>query len=160
MTVEQKDRNDMYNKLSRTRSAAILLATISLATVSPAIADNGLDATDDVFWPLTAEVNNGQEDAFFALMADMVAATKAETGAKSYEWFHSGNQVQILERYETNGDAGIHLASFGTNFADRFMTVLTPTGLQVYGPAQGAVRDGLAAFGAEFNDQVGGFARD
>ena len=150
----------MYNGFSRTRSAAILLATISLATVSPAIADNGLDATDDVFWTLTAEVNNGQEYAFFALMADMVAATKAETGAKSYEWFHSGNQVQILERYETNGDAGIHLASFGTNFADRFMTVLTPTGLQVYGPAQGAVRDGLAAFGAEFNDQVGGVARD
>ena len=150
----------MYNKLSRACSATILLAAISLATVSPAIADSGLDATDDVFWTLTAEVNNGQEDAFFALMADMVAATKAESGAKSYEWFRSGNQVQILERYETNGDAGIHLANFGANFVQRFKTILTPTGLQVYGPAQDGVREGLAAFGAAFNDQVGGFARN
>ncbi len=150
----------MYNKLSKTNGAAVLLSAISLATVSPAIADSGLDATDDVFWTLTADINNGQEDAFQALMADMVAATKSETGAKSYEWFRSGDQVQILERYETNADAGIHLANFGTNFVQRFKSVLSPTGLQVYGPAQDGVREGLAAFGAAFNDQVGGFARD
>lgn len=150
----------MFYKLSKFRSTAILGSALALATVSATFADSGLDATDDVFWTLKAEVNNGQEDAFVALMADMVAATKAESGAKSYEWFRSGNQVQILERYETNGDAGIHLANFGANFLQRFKTILTPTGLEVYGPAQDGVREGLAAFGAAFNDQVGGFARN
>lgn len=150
----------MFYTVSKPRTAALLLAAISLTAVNPALADSGLDATDDVFWTLTAQLNDGQAEAFDALMADMVAATKAETGAKSYEWFRSGNQVQILERYETNADAGIHLANFGANFVARFTTILTPTGLQVYGPAEGGVREGLAAFGAAFNDQVGGFARD
>lgn len=150
----------MLYKLSKFRCTAILVGGLALATVSPAIADSSLEATDDVFWTLTAQVNTGQEDDFAALMSQMVAATKSEPGTKSYEWFRTGNQVQILERYETNGDAGIHLANFGANFADRIMTILTPTGLQVYGPAEGGVRDGLAAFGAAFNDQVGGFARD
>lgn len=150
----------MFHKLSKFRSTAFLLGALAMATVSPAFADSSLEATDDVFWMLSAQVNPGQEADFAALMSDMVAATKSEPGTKSYEWFLTGDQVQILERFETNGDAGIHLANFGANFADRFMTVLTPTGLQVYGPAEGGVREGLAAFGAVFNSQIGGFARD
>ena len=150
----------MFHKLSKFRSTAILAGAFALATASSAFADSSLEATDDVFWMLSAQVNPGQDGDFAALMSDMVAATKSEPGSKSYEWFRTGDQVQILERYETNGDAGIHLANFGANFADRFMTVLTPTGLQVYGPAEGGVREGLAAFGAVFNSQIGGFARD
>ena len=150
----------MINKLSKLRSTAILGGALALATASSAFADSSLEATDDVFWMLSARVNPDHASDFAALMTDMVAATKSEPGTKSYEWFRTGDQVQILERFETNGDAGIHLANFGANFADRFMTVLTPTGLQVYGPAEGGVREGLAAFGAVFNNQIGGFARE
>ena len=49
--------------------------------------------------------------------------------------------MHIYERYETNGDAGILLGNFGANFAERFLAILTPTGLQVYGVAEGGVRD-------------------
>ena len=150
----------MFYKLSKFRSTAVLLGALALSTGSPAVADSSLEATDDVFWMLSAQVNPDQDGDFAALMSDMVAATKSEPGTKSYEWFRTGDQVQILERFETNGDAGIHLANFGANFADRFMTVLTPTGLQVYGPAEGGVREGLAAFGAVFNNHIGGFARE
>ena len=150
----------MINKLSKLRSTAILGGALALATASSAFADSSLEATDDVFWMLSARVNPDHASDFAALMTDMVAATKSEPGTKSYEWFRTGDQVQILERFETNGDAGIHLANFGADFADRFMTVLTPTGLQVYGPAEGGVREGLAAFGAVFNNQIGGFARE
>ncbi|WP_143226492.1 putative quinol monooxygenase [Actibacterium pelagium] len=117
------------------------------------------EATDDIAWTLTLELAEGKDDAFNALMAEMVEATKAEAGAKSYEWHRSGNVIHINERYETNEDAGIHLASFGANFAERFLAILSPTGLQVYGPAEGGVREGLAGFGANFYDQVGGFER-
>ena len=117
------------------------------------------ETTDDIAWTLTAELAEGQEDTFNALMAEMVESTRAEAGAKSYEWHRAGNVVHINERYETNDDAGIHLANFGANFAERFLAILSPTGLQVYGPAEGGVREGLAGFGASFFDQVGGFDR-
>ena len=115
--------------------------------------------TDDIAWTLSAKLADGQEDAFNALMAEMVEATMAETGAKSYEWHRSGNMIHINERYETNADAGIHLGNFGANFAERFLAILSPTGLQANGPAEGGVREGLAGFGATFHDQVGGFDR-
>ena len=150
----------MFYKLSKLRSTAFLVGALALTTVSPACADSSLEARDDVLWMLSAQVNPDQDGDFAAHMSDMVAATKSESGTKSYEWFRTGDQVQILERFETNGDAGIHLANFGANFADRFTTVLKPTGLQVYGPAEGGVREALAAFGAVFNSQIGGFARD
>ena len=124
-----------------------------------AMAGGHLDATDDISWALTVELAEGQDEAFNALMAEMVTATNAETGAKGYEWHRAGNTIQIIERYETNADAGIHLGNFGENFAERFLAILTPTGLQVYGPAEGGVREGLAGFGATFYEQVGGFER-
>lgn len=151
----------MFNQKMTTVAAAAtaLISSLAFAIATPAFADAQMDATDDVFWTLTLDLNEGQDAAFEELMAEMVTATKMETGAKSYEWFRAGNQVQILERYETNGDAGIHLGNFSTNFAERFTAILKPTALQVYGPAEGGVRDGLSGFGAVFQEQVGGFAR-
>ena len=115
--------------------------------------------TDDISWTLTVELAEGQDEAFNALMNEMVDSTMAETGAKAYEFYRSGNTIHINERYETNEAAGIHLGNFGENFAERFLALVTPTGLQVYGPAEGGVREGLAGFGATFYDQVGGFDR-
>lgn len=140
-------------------SSAMAIGLLTFPLTTPAIAGAHLDATDDIYWVLTLDLAEGQDAAFEALMAEMVVATKAEDGAKNYEWHRNGNAVNIYERYETNGDAGIHLGNFGENFAERFLAILTPTGLDVYGPAEGGVREGLAGFGAAFYDQVGGFAR-
>ena len=147
----------MLTKSMKTATLATVLIGGLMTTT--AMADGHLDATDDIAWTLTLDLAEGQDDAFSALMAEMVAATKEEAGAKSYEWHRSGNTVHINERYETNGDAGIHLGNFGENFAERFLAILSPTGLQVYGPAEGGVREGLAGFGATFYEQVGGFDR-
>lgn len=147
----------MLTKIIKSTTFAAMLIG-GLMTTS-AMANGHLNATDDISWTLTLELGEGNDDAFNALMAEMVAATKQEAGAKGYEWHRSGNTVHINERYETNADAGVHLGNFGANFAERFLAILTPTGLQVYGPAEGGVRDGLAGFGATFYDQVGGFVR-
>jgi len=147
----------MLTKSMKTATLATVLIGGLMTTT--AMADGHLDATDDIAWTLTLDLAEGQDDAFSVLMAEMVAATKEEAGAKSYEWHRSGNTVHINERYETNGDAGIHLGNFGENFAERFLAILSPTGLQVYGPAEGGVREGLAGFGATFYEQVGGFDR-
>jgi len=147
----------MLTKSMKTATLATVLIGGLMTTT--AMAGGHLDATDDIAWTLTLDLAEGQDDAFSVLMAEMVAATKEEAGAKSYEWHRSGNTVHINERYETNGDAGIHLGNFGENFAERFLAILSPTGLQVYGPAEGGVREGLAGFGATFYEQVGGFDR-
>ncbi len=147
----------MFTQIFKSKAIAAMLIG-GLMTTS-AMAGGHLDATDDISWTLTLELGEGQDDAFDALMAEMVVATKEEAGAKGYEWHRSGSTVHINERYETNADAGIHLGNFGENFAERFLAILTPTGLQVYGPAEGGVREGLAGFGATFYDQVGGFER-
>lgn len=138
---------------------AVALGLLAFPLTPTAIAGGHVDATDDIYWVITLDLAEGQDAAFDALMAEMVIATKAEAGAKNYEWHRNGNSVHIYERYETNGDAGIHLGNFGENFAERFLAILTPTGLEVYGPAEGGVREGLTGFGAVFYDQVGGFAR-
>jgi len=140
-------------------STALTLALLAGPLTTPAAADAHLDATDDIHWMMTLDLADDQDAAFDALMADMVVAVKGEAGTKNYEWHRNGNAVHIYERFETNGDAGIHLGNFGANFAERFLAILTPTGLEVYGPAEGGVREGLAGFGAVFYDQVGGFAR-
>ena len=115
--------------------------------------------TDDVYWVLRMTINDGHEDAFEALMPEMVEATLKEDGAKSYEWHRDGSAVHIFERYASNADAGIHLQNFGANFAERFFTIMSPAGFDVYGPAEGPVREGLANAGAQFYAQVGGFDR-
>lgn len=147
-----KDIKMLTQNLKTATIAALLLGGLMTTTAMA-------EASDDVAWTLTADLADGQEDAFNSLMAEMVEATMAEAGAISYEWHRSGNTVHINERYETNEDAGIHLGNFGENFAERFLAILSPTGLQVYGPAAGGVREGLAGLGANFYDQVGGFVR-
>ena len=147
----------MLTKSTRTATlAAVLIGGLMTTT---AMADGHLVATDDISWTLALELAEGQDNAFSALMAEMVGATQEEVGAKPYEWHRSGSTVHINERYETNENAGIHLGNFGENFAERFLAVLSPTGLDVYGRAEGGVRERLAGFGATFYDQVGGFGR-
>ena len=142
----------IMKKIKTATTAALLIGGIMTTTAMA-------EATDDIAWTLTADLAEGQDDVFNSLMAEMVESTMSEAGAKSYEWHRSGNTVHINERYETNEDAGIHLGNFGEKFAERFLAILSPTGLQVYGPAEGGVREGLAGFGATFYDQVGGFER-
>lgn len=115
--------------------------------------------TDDVYWVLRLQIKDGQAAAFEALMPEMVEATLKESGAKSYEWHREGDEVHIFERYASNADAMIHMGNFGANFADRFLGALTPTGFDVYGPAQDDLRAALAPVGAKFYGQVGGFDR-
>lgn len=143
----------------------MLMQTIKTVTTAALIIGGTMTTTawangaDDIAWTLTADLAEGKDAEFSALMTEMVDATKMEAGAKSYEWHRAGDVVHINERYETNEDAGIHLENFGANFAERFLAILTPTGLQVYGPAEGPVREGLAGLGATFYAQVGGFER-
>ena len=115
--------------------------------------------TNDVYWLLKLDLDLNKKDEFEALMAEMVTATQQETGARSYEWHMTGSAVHIYERYASSEDAMIHMQNFGANFAERFLALLTPVGLDVYGPAKDDLREALAPVGAVFHQQIGGFDR-
>ena len=116
--------------------------------------------TDDIYWVLKLELGAGQDAALSALMDDMVSATQDEPGAISYEWHRQGSVVHLFERYASSDDALVHMQNFGANFAERFMAILTPVQLEVYGPVKEDLRAVLTPVGATFYDQVGGFDRN
>lgn len=115
--------------------------------------------TEDVYWLLKLKLAEDQDGTFDALMAEMVAATLNEVGAKAYEWHRSGLDVHIFERYASSDDAMIHMQNFGANFADRFLGLMTPHQLDVFGPVKDDLHSALAPVGAVFHQQVGGFSR-
>ena len=115
--------------------------------------------TDNISVVLSFEINDGQEDAFQALMADMVASTETEDGTLNYEWYRSGNTVQTFERFADNDAMMVHLNAFGEKFVGRFVEAVTVNGLTIYGPADERVHEAADGFGAVYLTQTGGFTR-
>lgn len=118
--------------------------------------------SDVVHWVLELNIKDDQGENFNALMNDMVEATKAnEPGTMIYEWFVSadGKQCHTSERFVDSAAVMTHLGSFGANFAERFLAILEPTRLVVYGNPSDEARAALAGFGAAHMEQAGGFSR-
>lgn len=119
-------------------------------------------SNNNVHWVLALDINDGRSDDFKALMTEMVDATKAdEPDALIYEWLISadGKHCHIYERYADSTATMIHLGNFGSKFAERFLGMVTPTGLTVYGDPSDEARAALAGLGAVHMEQIGGFAR-
>lgn len=118
--------------------------------------------TGHVYWIFDLEIKEGVYDAFEALMKEMVEATKAdEPGALNYEWSVSEDKktCHILERFESSEAALIHMGNFGSKFAGRFMEVLKPKKITIYGHPSEKVLNGLSRMGAVHMPSVGGFSR-
>jgi len=115
-----------------------------------------------VYWLLEATITPGELENFKALMNEMVTATRAnEPGTLNYEWsIDTDNQsCHIYERYADSAAAMTHLGTFGEKFAGRFLAVLEPQRITVYGNPNDEVKKALSGFGAEFLAPIGGFAR-
>ena len=113
-----------------------------------------------VSWNLQLSVREGQLDDAGRLMKEMVEATREESGALGYEWFltEDGSACHINERYTDSDAVMAHLGTFGSAFADRFLTCFEPTGLSVYGSPSPEARAALDGFGAAYLGEFGGFA--
>jgi quinol monooxygenase YgiN len=112
----------------------------------------------NVAWMLELRVQKN----FGPLMAEMVAATKAnEPGTLAYEWSTNpdGTVCHLYERYADSAAAMIHIGTFGEKFAARFLDALQPIRLVVYGTPNAEVRAALAGFGAVHMEPAGGFSR-
>lgn len=115
-----------------------------------------------VCWMLQMQVQEGRGAELRALMDEMVAATTAnEPGTLDYEWSLSddGRTCHLWERYADAGAAMAHIATFGANYAERFLALLTPQAVHLYGAPDAAVREALAGFGAVVMAPAAGFRR-
>jgi quinol monooxygenase YgiN len=117
--------------------------------------------SDHVCWMLQMTIAPGKIAELQALMAEMVASTEQEPGTLDYEWHISedGGTLHLFERYRDSEAALAHMGTFGSKFAGRFFSLLTPTAFTLYGPASQAVRDGLAPMGAVHMPRAAGFSR-
>lgn len=115
-----------------------------------------------VIWTLDMQVAAGRQAELRALMHEMATATEAnEPGTLDYEWSLSedGSTCHLFERYEDCAAAEIHIATFGEKYAARFMDLLTPTRVILYGSPNAAVRAALAPMGAVYLPPAAGFSR-
>ncbi len=115
-----------------------------------------------VAWMLELSIQEGKEDAFPALVEEMVAATQeTEPGTLDYQWSTSADETvcHIFERYTDSDAVMAHLGNFGEKFAGRFMEILTPTRFVIYGSPSQEVKDALSAFNPTYMHSAGGFSR-
>jgi quinol monooxygenase YgiN len=118
--------------------------------------------SDQVSWIIKMNIKSGKITDFKALMSEMVEATKThEEGAESYEWYFNETETEchIYEKYKDSQATMTHLGAFGENFAGRFMTLVEPTGITIYGTPNEDVKTALKDFGPAFLTHVGGFTR-
>jgi quinol monooxygenase YgiN len=113
----------------------------------------------EVAWLLELTVNPGQFDAVWALMEEMVASTRAESGALGYAWFvgEENRAVALYERYADSPAVVAHMATFGEQFAPRFLAAMTPTRLTVFGDPSEEARQTLAGLTPTYLGLLGGF---
>lgn len=118
--------------------------------------------SDNVHWIVEIEIKPGELENFKALAGEAAAATKAnEPDTLNYEWFITEDQTtcHIYERYADSAATMKHLESFGKQFADTYAALTEPKRFTVYGNPSTELRKILDGFGAEFMEQIGGFAR-
>ena len=118
--------------------------------------------SDNISWILELTIKSGELDNFKALVNEMVEATQAnEPQALAYEWFISDDneRCHIYERYADSAAALVHMKNFGEKFAERFMVVVKPGPVMVYGNPSDELHKTLSRLGATFLAPIDGFAR-
>ncbi len=112
----------------------------------------------DVSWNLQLAVREGQLETFRELMREMIEATAQEKGVRAYRWHLSedGTACHIHERYADSEATMVHLGTFGSRFAERFLACAEPTAFFVHGAPGPEVRAVLDGFGAQYLSWFGG----
>ena len=113
----------------------------------------------EISWLVELRIKPGQSDSFRALTGEMVAVTKREPGALSYQRFISadGTTLHIYERYINSAAALGHLQAFAKIFAERFEEMVERTRFTVFGNPSAELRAVLDGFNATYLKPFGDF---
>jgi quinol monooxygenase YgiN len=118
--------------------------------------------SESVYWLLELSIKPGALPGFADLMTEMVGATQAnEPGMLIYDWTlgDEGRCCHILEWYVDCAAVMTHLRTFDEQYAGRFMKLVEPKRIVLYGKPDPAVKEALADLGPVYMEPFGGFAR-
>ena len=114
----------------------------------------------EVSWVFEAAVQPDTLEAYRALSHEISADNQAaEPDQLNFEWFIDGHDVQIYERYKDSAAAVFHVQRFVENFADRFLSLCTPTRMSVYGDPSDELRAAITGFNPHYFGTLAGYAR-
>jgi len=142
------------------KSLLILIAITSLLAGCQSVSHS--NNTDDVYWLITASINDGQMENLKSINQELVSATLAnEPMTLSYDWSVSadGKTCYFFEWYDNSEAVMIHTATFGEKFAERLMGMIEIQSFELFGNPNAEVLEMLSGFGASFHQSIGGFAR-
>jgi Antibiotic biosynthesis monooxygenase len=118
--------------------------------------------SENVYWVLEFAVDPGRFEELKTLMTELVEATrKNEAGMLDNHWAISDDRqvCHIYERFQDSVAVMTHMQWFGPNFGERFMKILKPTRLVIYGTPSVEVKNAMAEFNPIYMAPLGGFRR-
>ena len=118
--------------------------------------------TDDVYWFITASINDGQLENVKSINKELVSATlENEPMTLSYDWsiYEDGKHCYFFEWYDNSEAVMIHTTTFGEKFAERLLGMIEIQSFEVFGNPNAEAKKELSGFGASFHQSIGGFAR-
>jgi quinol monooxygenase YgiN len=106
-----------------------------------------------------AAVKPGALDDYRTLPLEISADNEAsEPGQLAFEWFADDHDVHIYERYKDSAAAVFHVQRFVENFAERFLSLCTPTRMSVYGEPSDELKTALTGFNPRYLATMAGHA--
>jgi quinol monooxygenase YgiN len=113
-----------------------------------------------ISWVFEAAIKPDGLDDYRTLAREISADNEAiEPGQVIFEWFIDEHDVHIYERYTDSAAALSHVERFVANFADRFLSLCTPTRMSVYGEPSNELKAAIAGFNPRYFGTVAGHAR-
>jgi quinol monooxygenase YgiN len=112
-----------------------------------------------ISWWVELIVRSGCLDQFETLTAEMVVATRTESGVLAYQRFISEDRqtVYVHERYKDSDAAVTHLVKFVATFGERYGRLIERKRFLVFGNPSDQLRAILDKYGATYHRPFGPF---
>jgi len=113
-----------------------------------------------ISWVFEAAIKPDGVDDYRALAQEISADNEAtEPNQEIFEWFIDDHDVHIYERYTDSAAAVSHVQRFVANYAERFLSLCTPTRMSVYGEPSNELKETIAGFNPRYLGTLAGHAR-
>lgn len=116
--------------------------------------------TENVYWILKAQVQEGNADKVRQLAAKFCDQTQQEAGTIAYEWALSEDDsvLHIYERFANAEAALAHIANVGDDLP-HLLALISLDGIECYGAHDDAFRKAVAELPMTYMNTFAGFHR-
>lgn len=114
---------------------------------------------ENLGWIVEAQIAEGKQAEFKAVVEEIVAATRAEGGTLNYQYYVADDgAVLVYERFANVDSAHTHISNWD-RFAERWLAAAPATRMVYLGDIPQDIQDRHAAVGPKVYKPFNGFAR-